>query len=67
MDVRRETAGKLLRQPPLRLFGGSGPEAERVAILLPGWEGKLPTNAAYMWHYGERLDPEARRGLLGAR
>jgi hypothetical protein len=51
------------------------PEAGRLAVLLPGWEGKPPTNArvdrsaycvaAYAWHYGERLDPVARRGLLG--
>ena len=75
MDVRRESAGQWLRQPPLRLFGVPGPEAERLAVLLPGWEGKPPTNArvdrsaycvaAYAWHYGEGLDPEAQRGLFG--
>lgn len=75
MDARRESAEQWFRQPPLELFGLPGPEAERLMVLLPGWEGKPPNRArvdrsaysvaAFAWHYGGRLDPRTRHGLLG--
>jgi hypothetical protein len=74
IDPRTESAEDSVRQPPLRLVRVPGPEAERLAVLLAEWDGKLAAGArvnssaylvaAFAWHYGKQLDLTEQRGLL---